>query len=237
MEHHGRRSARLHHHLEVSSMSKSSVVVDNENDQFQLLESSMNGLNISSSKAPESSSSHCDIWRMASPSEIATKLVLMTQAPRICFELRNDGILPLLVQFLHQHSTEDGLLALTTGDTSKHSEADNGSYHHHQQQQATGETFRSTLALRRASAKALRSIVTHTAKSTTEVEILGLLEDLRSFVEIFHLKWSEAPVEAVDHPCSQLAEICAYACDSVHRKTIEMLGGVYVIADVSMLKF
>lgn len=214
MEH---QRTRLHQ-LEVSTGSGPPDGDDIQGD------STGNVLAMSGSKE---NSSLSDIWRMTSPSEIAAKLVLMTQAPRICFEMKNDGVLPLLVQFLHQHSTEDGMLAITGESVSGH-ELENGSYH-----QPTSDTFRSTLSLRRNSAKALRNIVSNTSKNKKELEILGLLEDLRSFVEIFYLKWSEMSVEAVDHPCSQLADIFAFACDSNYKKTIELYGGIYVISDVS----
>lgn len=174
-----------------------------------------------------SSSVHCaDIWQMASPAEMAAKLALMTQAPRICLELRNEGVLPLLVQLLHQHSTEDGMLAINNNSALESGQ---------QYSQPTSETFRNTLVLRRNSAKALRNIVTHTSTNRKEVELLCLLEDLRSFVEIFYLRWSDSPVEAVDHPCSQLAELFTFACDANYRKTIELYGGVYVISDVSVI--
>lgn len=222
------RRTRLHH-LEVSTGSGTGP---SEEDHLQVESPNgssnqgvLNGLTMS---GPKENSSLSDIWRMSSPGEIAAKLLLMTQAPRICFEMRNDGVLPLLVQFLHQHSTEDGMLAITGEGVSGH-ELESGGYH-----QPSSDTFRSTLALRRNSAKALRNIVTNTSKNKKEIEILGLLEDLRSFVEIFYLKWSEMSVEAVDHPCSQLADLFAFACDANYKKTIQLYGGIYVISDVSI---
>ncbi|KAH9391752.1 anaphase-promoting complex subunit 2 [Tyrophagus putrescentiae] len=150
-----------------------------------------------------------------------------TQQERFAAELKNEGVLPLLVQLLHQHSTEDGMLALINSNAAT---LESG----HQYPQPTSETFQSTLALRQNSAKALRNIVTHTSSNRKEVELLCLPEDLRSFVEIFFLRWSDSPVEAVDHPCSQLAQLLTFACDANFRKSIELYGGVYVISDYSL---
>ena len=176
-------------------------------------------------KKAEDKCSLSDIWRISSPSEIATKLVLMTQAPRICTEMRADGVLPLLVQLLHQHSTEDGMDNEMYLDSTSNSLGGPNI--------ETIEIFRSTKLLRRNSAKALRNIIKNTSNNEIELKILGLLEDLRSFVEILYLKCSELPVDDVDHPCSQLAEIFQLSCDQEYKKVIELLGGVYVISDVS----
>jgi len=222
--HHPRR-----HHL---GRSVSSELEPNHNEEIGTPTESVVQLSALNAMATVGSSgqekcSLSDIWRMSSPNEVASKLVLMTQAPRICAEMRADGVLPLLVQLLHQHSTEDGIFAISN---------DNDNSNFGSVPELTSEMFRSTQQLRRNSSKALRNIILNTSKSQKELQILGLLEDLRSFVEILYLKCADQPVDTVDHPCCQMADIFNIAYDQESKQILEMLGGVYVISDVSLFE-
>lgn len=148
-----------------------------------------------------------DMMSLSSSDEIAQKLSLMSQSPPLCVEMREYGYLPLLIQLLHQHSTDE--------------------------QEICKESLERTAPLRRNSIKALRNIINNTSKSKKEIKVLRLLEDLRSFVEILHLKCDQLATESVDHPCAQIGDLLKMSCEQEYKQIIEMLGGVYVIADVS----
>lgn len=188
MEHHHRTR---HPHYEVSSGSCSpndDLEHDGNSQVTQRANSSNTNNNNNNNQTMNSAPKKCslsDIWRMSSSAEIASKLVLMTQAPRMCAEMRADGVLPLLVQLLHQHSTEDGMLAVGSASALGDSSPEDSSS---QSSQLTSEMLRSTLALRRNSAKALRNIINNTSKSKKELKVLGLVR----------LNWN------VNRPCESL---------------------------------
>lgn len=147
-----------------------------------------------------------DMMNMSSSEEIAQKLALMSQSPPLCSEMREYGYLPLLIQLLHQHSTED--------------------------HEINPAEFEKSANLRRNLVKALRNIINNTFKNKKEIRVLRLLEDLRSFVEILYIKCEQLSTDAVDHPCTQIAELLKISCEQEYKQIIEMLGGVYVFADV-----
>ncbi|KAH9402908.1 hypothetical protein TYRP_015672, partial [Tyrophagus putrescentiae] len=143
-----------------------------------------------------------------------------TQQERFAADTEKRGRAAVAGATLHQHSTE-----MHAGPHQQQcSTLESG----HQYPQPTSETFQSTLALRQNSAKALRNI------QPKEVELLCLPEDLRSFVEIFFLRWSDSPVEAVDHPFRSWRNCSLLPVMQTSERALSLYGGVYVISDYSL---
>jgi adenomatosis polyposis coli protein len=149
-----------------------------------------------------------EMLRLSSAEEMSTKLLLMSQSPQICVEMRQLGCLSLLIQLLHQQNDDQ----IECNDRQK---------------------LLSSHEMRQKANKTLRNIIINSAKSKRELRILRLIEDLRSFVDLLRLRGHELSNDVVDHPSSSVAHLLKVSFDEQHRQVIGLLGGVYAIAQVS----
>lgn len=161
-----------------------------------------------------------DILRMISTSPsndvLAQNLFLLSQIPSFCLEMRDH--LPILINLLHPHAS------------STHSSM------------ASVDQFMASLESRHKLVRALHGIINNAPHSQTEFIVVQLLEDLHSFVDVLYEKASCSSNNcdtdddfgsSIDHPNDQLASLVHVSTNDADRATIEMLGGVHVVADVS----
>jgi adenomatosis polyposis coli protein len=149
-----------------------------------------------------------EMLRLSSAEEMSTKLLLMSQSPQICVQMRQLGCLSLLIQLLHQQNDDQ----IECNDRQK---------------------LLLSHEMRQKANKTLRNIIINSAKSKRELRILRLIEDLRSFVDLLRLRGHELCNDVVDHPSSSVAHLLKVSFDEQHRQVIGLLGGVYAIAQVS----
>ena len=160
----------------------------------------------SNNKIVEMVYSLLEMLRLSSPEEMSTKLLLMSQSPQICREMRQYGCLPLLIQLIHQQTNDKN-----SNDNK--------------------ETIVTQQELRERSSKTFRNII-NSCKSRREIRVLRLIEDLRSFVDFLRLNGHELKDDFIDHPNSSVAYLLKVSFDEEHRNIISLLGGVYAIAEV-----
>ena len=170
-----------------------------------------NNSNNNNNKIVEMVYSLLEMLRLSSPEEMSTKLLLMSQSPQICREMRQYGCLPLLIQLIHQQTNDR-----------------NGS-------NDSKEVIVTQQELRERASKTFRNIIINSSKSRREVRVLRLIEDLRSFVDFLRLNGHELKDDFIDHPNSSVAYLLKVSFDEEHRNIIGLMGGVYAIAEVFIL--
>jgi len=190
-----------------NNSNKNMNTINNNNNNINSCVNNDNNINNGNNKVVEMVYSLLEMLRLSSPEEMSTKLLLMSQSPQICREMRQYGCLPLLIQLLHQpvddkNSTKDSII--------------------------------SSQELRQRASKTLRNIVQNSAKSRRELRVLRLIEDLRCFVDVLRLRGHELSDDFVDHPSSSVAHLLKVSFDEEHRQIIGLLGGVYAIAEVGI---
>lgn len=176
----------------------------------------LNPIQNSNTKIVEMVYSLLEMLRLSSPEEMSTKLLLMSQSPQICREMRQYGCLPLLVQLIHQpfDPTANG------GDS-----------------RPAKDPVVTHQELRERASKTFRNIIHNSCKSRREIRVLRLIEDLRSFVDFLRIKGRHLKDDFVDHPNSSIAYLLKVSFDEEHRQIIGLLGGVYAIAEVVIYCF
>lgn len=146
---------------------------------------------------------------MCSTTKDIPKLAL---SPERCHQLREGGILQLMVQLLHEHTIE----------SHNQSAADFNldSFIQH---------FNRKSIQRKQLSRRIRTIVENTAKDDSELEILGFLESVRAFVEKIYHSISHGSSHGIAAP--DLEDMFEFIVNEETLPIFELFGGVFALLD------